>query len=244
VAKKLYIRHATPADEQAVFRFYAENPHEFVCERDHDVWRERLSAGAVTLVENEDGKIVAAAISYPVCVRDENGQSVHMWSELGSMRIILEGIGLFKAVLSMQVMQGYLLEPPEDRFAIEVIIGNDHSMHVFEREGATPYVIPQALEEKVSYSISPDDPNLPVRWFQLGVEHMPQFARNIEALQANSVLRNKQTGEEYELDFSRCALVTQFGAALKVLAGSDYGDPQKPNMKHGAKAFRDKFKPE
>lgn len=243
MVKKLYVRHATPADEAAIFDFYDKNPHAFIAKREPDIWRERIAAGAVTMIEDENGKILAAAIAYPVVVRDKDGNDVHKWTELGSMRIAAEGLGLFRVMLSMQVMQAYLLEPPEDRFAVEIIRGNNHSKHVFLREGAAPYDIPQALLDKVSYSISPDDPNLPVDWFQLGVENMPHFAQNIREMQKNPALRDKKTGEEYILDFSRSALVRHFGDAIDKIAASDYGDAAKPNPRHGLKSFRDKFVP-
>lgn len=243
MAKKLFVRYAEPADEKAVFDFYNNNQHEFVAKRDPDVWRERIANGAVTLIEDEDGKILASAISYPVVVLNDQGEEVHKWTELGSVRVAQEGLGLFKTLLSAQVMQAYMLEPPEDRFAVEIIIGNQHSKHVFLKNGAVPFDIPQDLKDAVGYSIAPDDPNDPVEWFQLAVEHMPAFAKNLLDAEKNPKLTHAATGEEYELDFSRCALFKNLRPALEKLAGSDYGDPKQPNEKHGIKSFRDKFAP-
>ena len=63
MAKKLFVRYAEPADEKKIFDFYSQNEHQYVAKRDPDVWRERIANGAVTLIEDENGKIVASAIS-------------------------------------------------------------------------------------------------------------------------------------------------------------------------------------
>lgn len=243
MAKKLFVRYAELADEKKIFDFYSQNEHQYVAKRDPDVWRERIANGAVTLIEDENGKIVASAISYPIIVKDDSGNDVHKWTELGSVRVAQDGIGLFKALLSAQVMQAYLLEPPEDRFAVEIILGNTHSKHVFQKEGVTPFDIPKDLQDAVGYSISPDDPGLPVEWFQLGVENMPHFAKNLTDLEKNPKLVHKTTGEEFELDFSKCVLFKNLRKPLEELANKNFGDPKQPNMKHGLKSFRDKFSP-
>ncbi|HRI75508.1 MAG: hypothetical protein H3C49_10890 [Alphaproteobacteria bacterium] len=243
MAKKLFVRYAEPADEKAVFDFYSNNEHEFVAKREPDVWRERIASGAVTLIEDEDGKIVASAISYPVLVKNEQGEEVHKWTELGSVRITQEGLGLFKTLLSAQVMQAYMMEPPEDRFAIEIVIGNQRSKNAFLKHGAVPFDIPKDLQDAVGYSISPDDAGLPVEWFQLSVEHMPGIAKTLLDAEKNPKIKDRTTGEEYELDFTRCAVMKNLRPALENLAGSDYGDAKVPNEKHGIKSFRDKFAP-
>lgn len=243
MAKKLYVRYAEPADEQAVFDFYSSNEHEFVAKREPEVWRERIASGAVTLIEDEDGKIVASAISYPVLVKNEQGEDVHKWTELGSVRITQEGLGLFKTLLSAQVMQAYMMEPPEDRFAIEIIVGNQRSKAAFEKHGVVPFDIPQDLQDAVGYSISPDDPGLPVEWFQFAPEHMPDLARTLLDAEKNPKITDKKTQQEYELDFSRCAVLKNLRPALEKLAGSDYGDPKMPDMKAGMKSIKDKFSP-
>ena len=56
-------------------------------------------------------------------------------------------------------------------------------------------------------------------------------------------MKNKKTGEEYELDFCKCVLTTMFHEEIKKLSGLDFGDPSVPNPAHGLKSFRDKFNP-
>lgn len=243
MTKKLFVRFSTAADEQKIFDYYAENQHEFVAKRDPDVWKERISSGAVTLIEDEQGKIVASSIHYPLIVKNEAGEDVHKWSEIGSVRVTLDGIGLFKPLMAAHIMRAYMLEPPEDRFAIEIVIGNEHSKHVFLKEGATPWQIPKVLMDKVNETIAPDDDTGAMDWFQLGIESMPHFAKLFLDLEAKPQITSKKTGEVYELDFSKCVVATMFHDQLEKLSALDFGDPKQPNPAHGLKNFRDKFTP-
>lgn len=243
MAKKLYVRFSTSKDEQDIFDFYKQNEHEFVAKRDDSIWKERIASGAVTLIQDEDGKIVASSISYPITVTNDKGEEIHKWTEIGSTRVALDGIGLFKTLLSAQMVRAYLLEPPEDRFGAEIIIGNEHSKHVFLKHGATPFDIPDDMRKKVIDSLKPESRDIVVEWFQLGVETIPQFAKNLLDAEKSPKVVHKATGQEYELDFSKCVLMTTFRDNLESAAGMDYGDVKKPNLSHGIKSFRDKFHP-
>jgi hypothetical protein len=243
MAKKLYVRFSTAADEQKIFDYYSDNKHEFVAKRDPEVWKERIASGAVTMIEDEDGKIVASSIHYPLIVKNEAGEDVHKWSEIGSVRVALDGLGLFKTLMAAHIMRAYMLEPPEDRFAIEIVKENEHSKHVFLKEGALPWVIPKALAEKVNETISPDDTTGAMDWYQLGAENMPHFAALYLKAEGNPKVTSKKTGEEYELDFSKCVLTTMFHDQIEKLSGLDLGDPKQPNPAHGLRSIRDKFTP-
>ena len=232
MAKKLFVRFSTSQDETAIFDFYAENQHQFVFQRNPDVWKERIASGAVTLIEDENGKIVASSISYPIV--DSNG--VQQWTEIGSTRVGLDGIGLVTPLLSAQVLRAYLLEPPEDRFVLEIVIGNNHSKHVFMKLGATLFDIPDGLHEKVKSTIAPGSGKQTVEWFQMGAETIPDLAKNIK----DTILKNKKTGEEYELDFSRCALVIHFKQEVEGLAAKDFGDVKIPDL---TRPLKRKFQP-
>ncbi len=243
MVKKLFVRFSSTSDEAAIFDFYEQHQHEFVAKRDPDVWKERIASGAVTIIHDEDGNIVASSISYPVTRQNAAGEEVHAWTEIGSTRVALEGLGLFKTLLSAQVLRAYLLEPPEDRFALEIIQGNEHSKHVFLKIGAAPFDIPQEMRDKVLSTLSPEDQGIVVDWFHLGVEVMPHFAKALLECESNARIVNKKTGEEFELDFSQCVLITMFRDHVETLSGHDFGDKEKPNLKHGIKSFRDKFHP-
>jgi len=243
MTKKLFVRFSTAQDEQKIFDYYTENQHEFVAKREPEIWKERIASGAVTLIEDEQGKIVASTICYPVISMTDKGEDIHKWTEIGSVRVTLDGVGLFKPLLAASVMRSALLEPPEDRFAIEIVIGNAHSKHVFMKEGATPWRIPEELRLMVEDTLSADDTTGAVDWFQLGIEAMPHFAKTLLDLEASPKLTDKKTGEVYELDFSKCVLTNIFHKELEKASTLHLGDTKKPDMSQGIKSARDKFAP-
>lgn len=217
--EKLYVRFSTKDDTAAISEFYKDNKHPFVFQRDPDIVAERAASGAVTLIEDEKGRIVASSISYPIVVSDGNGNDVQKWTEIGSTRIALEGAGVFKALISTQIARAFLLEPPDDRFVLEIFKDNERSTNVFKKLGAVPFSVPDELVKTVSKTLVPTGEDANVIWYQLGPDAMPGLAKNVIECLENPILRNKQTGQEYELDFSRCPLGTLLRPALDKLAG-------------------------
>jgi hypothetical protein len=241
--KKLFVRFADKNDEQKIFDFYAANEHAFVFAREPDVWRERIASGAVTLIEDAQGHIVAAAISYPVVVKNDKGEDEHRWTELGSVRISLQNLGLFNVLVPAQVMRAFLFETPSDRFVVEIVPENAHSKHVFAKLGGQPFDIPQTLADKINETISPEDKGTPTDWFQLGVENMPLVARMFAGAVDNPVLTDRATGAVYELDFSRCVVATQFMDIVRDIGVQDMGDPAQPHPGKHLRDVRNKIKP-
>lgn len=236
MTQKLFVRFSTSKDEKDIFDFYKKNEHTFVFQRDAEVWKERIASGAITIIHDDGGKIVAASISYPIMQKSPQGDDMHQWTEIGSTRVALEGIGLFNALVSAQVLRAYMLEPPKDRFVLEIVLGNDHSKHVFTKLGATPYKIPPELAQAVKSTIAPGSGKAPVEWFQIGAEAIPAIAKKFADAAKNNVMVNKKTGEEYELDFSRCVLMTTFSDEVKELAQQNFGDAAKPDHQRGLKS--------
>jgi hypothetical protein len=230
MVKKLFLRPSGPKDADAVIDFYADNPHQYVYQRAADVLRERVESGAVMMIVDEDDKIMATAISYPLITKDAAGSDVHDWSEIGSVRVALGETGLFKPLVSALVLNSWLFEPPGDRFVIEIAKNNAHSRHVFAKEGATPFNIPPELEKKVAGTLEPGTTQMSVDWFQFGPEAMPGFAANLLSIEENPSLVNKKTGEEFVFDVSGCALFSRFHDILEKLSHMDYGDAAQPDF--------------
>lgn len=241
MAKKLFVRSATSADEAAIFAFYGENKHRNVFQRDPDVWKERFASGAATIIHDDHGKIIAAAVIYPIMKKEPDGQETHQWSEIGSVRISMEDAGLFKYLICAHVLRAYLLEPPADRFVVEIDLDNTHSKHVFQKAGAMPYVVPKDLEDAVMETVDPNEPQPPVDWFHMGAEVMPQLAKDILAFSQNPTLQRKLTGEEYEIDYSRSVIMTHFKPAVEALANQDFGDIKNPAISNSIKSSRHKL---
>lgn len=233
VTKKLFVRFSTSADEGAIFQYYKDNPSPFVFARDPAVWHERFSSGAATLIEDEAGAIQACAIAYPVKSQAADGTETHRWTEIGSVTVAKKNTGLFEHLVSAHVMRAWMLEPPEDRFILDIFDANTHSKHVFGKAGATLYEnMPPELAGKVMATVVKQGaPKLD--WYQIGPEAMPGFARRVLDAAAGTKLVDKATQEEYALDYSRCVLVTSFSDALRETAGRDFGDAAKPDYSKG-----------
>lgn len=236
--EKLYVRFSTSQDVEAVRNFYQNNQHQFVFQREPDVVKERVESGAVTIIEDSKGAIVASSISYPIVVKDGEGNDNHMWTEIGSTRIALEGAGVFKALISAQILRAFLLEPPEDRFVLEIVKSNARSTNVFQKLGSLPFEVPEELTKVVQQTITPDCQGAEVTWYQFGPETVPDLAKNIVECMCNPVLKNKLTGQEYEIDFSKCPLKTLFADAVNDLAGET---PDKKFPLASIKMLRNKF---
>lgn len=241
MTKKLFVRSATPADEDAIVDYYETHKTRYVSGRPRDLWRERLAAGAATLIEDEQKNIVAAAFVYPVMKQTDQGE-VHAWSEVGSVLVAMKGSGLFAPLVATTILRAYLLEPPEDRFILDIVEGNGHSRHAFTKAGARLYGdMPENLKNKVKATLIRDD-DAKFDWYHIGVELMPGFARQVLKSVDNPAIVNRSTQERFELDFSKCTLVTMFRSAVEEVARADFGNALQPDMSKGINHYK-KLKP-
>lgn len=245
--KKLYIRFSKKEDTQNILNFYNNNEHEYVAGRDPAVLKKMAQGGAVTLIEDEKGKIVATSISYPMTQKNDQGIEHHRWSEIGSTRVSLGGLGLFKVLFSAQLIKAFFLEPPEEKFVIEIDHDNKHSKHVFEKIGCEDFEDTGDIQNLAEQTMDPDDTGAEVDWYFFPAEKMHLLAQNMLNFKKNPQITNKKTGEVYELDFSRCQLFTVFEKELRVLANKPIKTPQNSNkrlpIKQASQQFLNHFKP-
>ena len=107
--------------------------------------------------------------------------------------------------------------------------------------GIAPYTV-EAFAE-----VAPTSDPIALRYRSSVPGELPASPAELEPLlldrSENNKVTNKKTGEEFELDFSRCVLTTTLRDVLEDVAGRDFGDAQQPNLKHGIKSFRNKFHP-
>ncbi|TNE26709.1 MAG: hypothetical protein EP349_09735 [Alphaproteobacteria bacterium] len=228
--KKLYLRQSTPKDLQKVLDFYDNNKHPFIAGRDRETMEDRVNAGAVTMLQDDNGDIQAISIAYPVTAKDDNGNEAHKWTEIGSTHVLMANMGLFDVMVGAQLLNAFLLEPPEDRFVIEIDPTNLHSKHVFKKLGCADYDNPPAdMVKGVNGILAPEDANKGVDWLYANHEMMPALAKKFLDRIDNPVITNKATGEEYELDVSESPLGKHFVATLEKLAKKDYGQDNAPD---------------
>ncbi|HEX2751585.1 MAG TPA: hypothetical protein VHP34_00460 [Alphaproteobacteria bacterium] len=246
--KKYFVRFSQPEDEKAIFAFYDMNPHQNVYKREEKLLRSRIEDGSVVLIEDEKGKVVAASITYPFTTKDSDGVEHVKWQEVGTTRIALNGFpGLFDAMVTMQVLRSFLVEPPEDRFIAQMDTAPVQGMA--KKLGWSDYhVSDELIAAKVKKldqfkGIDPKDfpPSLRNNWFQAGIEALPVMASRMLKALDNPVLENKKTGEKIELDFTKSSFFNMFEAEIRNLAGKNFGPADKPDLKEGVQKRRDQW---
>jgi len=241
--KKYFIRFSNQNDFDKVMEFYDLNSHKNVRKRQHDLMKQLTEEGAVVLVEDEQGKIVASSITYPHKLTDKNGVEHVQWQEIGSTRIVLNGFpGLFDAMVTMQTLRSFLVEPPEETFVARMHTAPVQNMA--KNLGWRPYAPSQELMDVQKHSVSPGDQSTAapdVNWFMCGLEALSVMAQRMVKSIDNPILENKKTGEKIELDYSKSTFFKLFGDEIRALATKTYGDVEKPDPKQSVREKRDKW---
>ncbi len=241
--KKYFIRFSSKSDYDNIVDFYDLNAHKNVRKRQQELMKKLAEDGAVVIIEDDKGKIVAASITYPHTVTDKNGVEQVKWQEMGTTRIVLNGFpGLFDAMITMQTLRAFLVEPPTSTFVAQ--------MHTTPVQGMAEKLgwrrmpsMPDGLMDAKIRSVDPADvPNLSTNnWFMCGIEALPVMASRMVASIDNPVLENKKTGEKIELDYSKSTFFRLFGPEIRVLAEKNYGDVEKPDTEQNVRQRRDKW---
>lgn len=238
--KKYFVRFSEEKDHQKLEEFYHQNAHKNVRKRSPGLIRKLAGDGAVVLVEDEEGVIVAASVSYPHVVKDKDGDDHVMWQEVGSTRIILNGYpGLFDAMIALQTLKTFMVEPPEDRFVAQM--RTVPVQNLAGKLGWRKFTAPDGLMKSKIDSIDAADVGAisDDNWFQCGIEALPVMAAWMTKVMDNPVLENPKTGEKIVLDFSKSKFFKFFEPEIRNLAQKNLGDVENPDMSRGlAKAHK------
>ncbi|MBI1214257.1 MAG: hypothetical protein GC185_00395 [Alphaproteobacteria bacterium] len=240
--KKYYVRFSKKEDEDRILDFYSLNAHHNVRKRESELVKKMADDGAVVLIEDDEGTIVAASITYGHKVKDKDGVEHVKWQEIGSTRIVLNGYpGLFDAMVTMQTLRAFLVEPPEDRFVAQMHTAPVQGMA--GKLGWRPFEAPDELIEAKLGTVDPNDLKEASRehFYHCGVEALPMMAARMMKALNDPVLENKKTGEKIELDFSKSNFFTLFKDEIRKLAAKDYGDVENPDMKASVKERRNQW---
>lgn len=239
--EKYYIRFSKTEDFDKLCEFYDVSAHKNVLKREHDLMKGLTEDGAVVIVEDAKGKIVAASITYAHKATDKHGVERIEWQEIGTTRCVLNGYpGLFDAMITMQTLRAFLVEPPSNVFVAQM--------------ETTPV---QNLAKKLGWRAMPGGPSDDLLhakaktvnsghatdndWYICGMEALPVMAKWMEAAVDNPVITNKKTGEQIELSFDKSTFFQMFKDEIKQLATRDFGDVEKPDPKQSVQARRDKW---
>lgn len=238
--KKYFLSFSTTKDTQDLLDYYSANAHGNVYQREESQIRERIRSGAVIMLRDEQDKIVAASITWPIM--DKQGR--HKWSEVGTTRFTLPGFGLYEPMVASQIVQSALVEPPEDRFIAEVDVSNTAVIYLLHKKLGWPtYNPPKDLEEAVEGTVDPNEPITPVNWYQCGPETLAKHAGMVMKLIDNPVLKNSKTGEEIEIDMSKFPLAQKFKKAVEVLSKMQAANDDRPDPKKTVAKLHRKLMP-
>ncbi len=242
---RYYPRFSRASDHDKLLDFYNSNAHKNVLKRDTDLLKKMISEGAVVMIEDEAGKIVAASITYPYETKDAHGNEDVKWQEIGTLRCTLNGYGLLATLVSLQTLHTFLVEPPSDRFIahMETAPVQNLAMKLGFRE-FTPS--PEIFTLKSAMVPEHNDPLARENWYQVGIEAMPVMAGAIVKLFDNPVIENPHTHEKIILDFSRSTFCQMLEPEIRALAAASLGNVDKPDFslstkKQQKKLIRDFF---
>lgn len=237
---KYFIRFSQAEDFDRIWDFYDINAHKNVLKREHDLMKQLAEDGSIVLVEDEKGKIVAASITYSHKAKDEHGVEHVKWLELGTTRCVLNGYpGLFDAMIAMQTLRSFLVEPPENMFVAQMEttpVQNLAKKLGYREMGEPSEAMLRAKEKTVSNGHATTND-----WYVCGMEGLPIMAKWMEAAVENPILTSKKTGEQIEIDFSKSSFFNMFKDEIKNLAARDFGDVNKPDRAQNMRARRDKW---
>lgn len=239
--EKYYVRFSKTSDFTKISEFYDLNAHKNVLKREVDLMKKMTEEGNVVLVEDEHGKIVAASITYPHRAKDEHGVEHIQWHEVGTTRIALNGYqGIFDAMIAMQTLRGFLVEPPDNMFVaqMETTPVQNLAKKLGWREipgGASAEMLEAKSHTVTNGHATSND------WYCFGMEAMPVAAKWLENALENPVFAHKKGGADIELDFSRSTFVQMFKDEIKNLSKRDFGDVNKPDAKQSMHQRRDKW---
>lgn len=229
--KKYYVRFSSLEDMPRINEFYKENPHKNVCERNTDLMERLADNGAITIIEDESGKIVGASISYPLVV-EKDGMEEYKWSEIGTTRMSLNGFpGLFNVMIAMQSLRAYLVEPPEEKFVCQMEGAPVRAMAA--KLGFRPFTPTQQIIDISDATLSAVTSSGSENWYQAGPEALPVMAKLMRDAIDKPYLENPKTGERIVLDFSKSRFFRLFEEEIRNLADRDFGSVDAPKEDNG-----------
>ncbi|MDD9899559.1 MAG: hypothetical protein OXT65_01105 [Alphaproteobacteria bacterium] len=229
---RYYPRFSRDGDYDKLINFYEGHPHQSILKRNAPLIKKMIDEGTVIMLENKDGDIIAASVTYPYAAKNAAGNDNVKWQEVGTLRSAVGGFGLVDALVSLQTLRTFLVEPPSDRFIARM---DDAPVQKMGKRLGFREFAPVKEVFNLKAAMVPEDAHAPKHenWYQLGIEGMPVVAQAAAKLLDNPVLQNKRTGEKIMLDFSRSNFCRRFGEEIRALAAADLGDIEKPDMSKG-----------
>lgn len=238
---KLYVRFSNLDDYDKLMEFYEKHAHKNVTDRSNNLMRELSDKGSIVIIEDAlKGDIIGASVSYPCYGEGKNGEE-QKWLEVGTTRIVLNGYpGLFDAMIAMQSLRAYLVEPPTELFVCKIRTQAVKGMAA--KLGWRAFEAPEELTRFQDRTFDDGIVGGSEDWMCAGMEAFPVMAQYFcDVLDKGGVLKHVKTGQEIELDFSKSKFFNIFEAEIRDLAKQSYGDPDAPDRTCNIAQTRDKW---
>jgi hypothetical protein len=216
----LRIRFSQAADTGKIADFYKDNSHAHVDQRQAELLRSRIESGCVFMVEDETGKLGMASVSYEF---NRKAGEPPVWTEIGSTRSVLAGVGLYPFVVASQVVHEFLTRTPEDSFFAGVYKDNQPVTDLLSKKVGWSIYNPPAEMAKIT-DLEKDLAKL--NCMESASRNIPQQARLVlEYIERGTKegLMNKKTGARVKLDLSEFPLANELRPLLEELAHGAFG---------------------
>ncbi len=217
------VRFSSAGDYQRVLDFYTKNYHTNVCNRKEELMKALEANGGDIIIEDKNGNIVGSSIAYPLYAANQNGQdpsSTEMpkWIEIGTTRMILNGYdGLFDIMIALQVLRTTLVEPPEQKFAVQV--ESDRVREKFNALGFKTFVPPADLVAASDGTLTHYTGSCGFeKWAGAGPDALKTMAQRLITAVDRGTLTNAKTGHQIKVDLSGMTFFKTFEPHIRALA--------------------------
>jgi hypothetical protein len=239
-ARRLKVRFSEAADSGALVDFYKQNRHQHVDDRPSEKIAATANAGRTFMITDEKDDIAAASCAYDYPHPLDDSGETH-WTEIGSTRAQLSGLGVYPFIIASQVIYDFLSSPPKDHFFASIY--NDN------------LPVADFLENKVGWDrFVPDDDLIDASgerasldklvWLKAESHTLPHQARLVLEFMdkaGGEGIINKKTGERTCFDFSQFPLANRFRAAVETLATGDFANAIEAAPPIGKKELRERL---
>lgn len=214
----LKVRFSSASDAGKAIDFYENEQHQHVDRRPDDVLSARAKAGQILMIEDAQGTLKAASISYDFNrAATDRATGPATWIEIGSTRSTLSGIGLYPFIIASQVMERFLNDPPEETFIAAIFRDNmpvtnflnkvvGWSLFEPKRECSDAADITKELDK--IYCLEAPTTSLP---------HQARIVLDFIERADSGRIKNKKTGETVTFDFSDFSLAGKLKPLLQEL---------------------------
>lgn len=234
--EKLYLRFANTRDHDRLLAFYdAVKPNMDAGQRAD--MSQKISAGSAVLVEDADGHVQAAGLVSPV---GRPGEDRHSWTLVSDIHSNIRHFDLARVMVAAGTVNGFFVDPPEMRFVAQVPQDNVVLDTFIRKNIGWTDLTPG---DNCTAALAAVQDGQEAGWLECGPQQLIHAARMVQdIIDGEYGFANPATGQEYQLDVTRCSLATSLRSHVDTLAGCTHSPDEKPDPRFGlgsmARSFR------